>query len=49
MRSEDFKEKRKAILDSLPVPGHAMEAFKQRLKEVYGLDYDRPADVKDEL
>ena len=49
MRSEDFKEKRKAILNSLPIPGHDMEAFKRRLKEVYGLDYDRQAVVKDEL
>ena len=49
MRSSDFKEKRQAILDSLSVPGHAMEAFKRRLKEVYGVDYNRPEVVKDEL
>lgn len=46
---EDFKEKRKVILDSLFVFGYVMEVFKWWLKEVYGLDYDRLVDVKDEL
>ena len=49
MRSSDFEHQRKAILDSLDVPPHAMEAFRKRLKEVYGLDYHRPNNVKDEL
>ena len=50
MRSSDFKAQRKAILDSFKVPAQAMGAFKQRLKEVYGIDYDRETEmVKDEL
>lgn len=49
MRSSDFKHQRKAILDSLDVPSYAMEAFRKRLKEVYGVDYHRPDNVKDEL
>ena len=49
MRSSDFEHQRKAILDSLDVPPHAMEAFRKRLKEVYGVDYHRPNNVKDEL
>ena len=48
MRSSDFKAQRKAILDSFKVPPHAMAAFKQRLKDVYGIDYEREI-VKDEL
>ena len=48
MRSSDFKDQRKAILDRLDVPPHAMGAFKKRLKEVYGVEYHRDA-VKDEL
>lgn len=48
MRSSDFKAQRKAILDSFKVPSHALGAFKQRLKDVYGIDYDREI-VKDEL
>ena len=48
MRSSDFKAQRNAILNSFSVPPHAMEAFKKRLKDVYGVDYDRDI-VKDEL
>ena len=48
MRSSDFKAQRKAILDKFYVPTHALGAFKQRLKDIYGIDYDR-AILKDEL
>lgn len=48
MRSPDFKAQRKAVLDRFRVPPHAMGAFKRRLKEVYGIDYDRVM-LKDEL
>ena len=48
MRSSDFKAQRKEILDRFRIPPHAMGAFKQRLKDVYGIDYDRVM-VKDEL
>lgn len=49
MRSSEFKVQRRAILDSLDVPPHAMEAFRKQLKEVYNVDYVRPDNVKDEL
>lgn len=49
MRSLEFNAQRKAILDSLDVPSHSMEAFRKRLKEVYNVDYVRPDNVKDEL
>lgn len=49
MRSSEFQVQRKAILDSLDVPSHAMGAFRKRLKEVYNVDYVRPDNVKDEL
>lgn len=48
MRSPDFKAQRKAILDKFKPPRHALGAFKQRLKEIYGIDYDREI-VRDEL
>lgn len=48
MRSPDFKSQRKAILDRFKVPPHAIGAFKQRLKDVYGIDYDRVM-ARDEL
>ena len=38
MRSSDFKNQRKAILDSLDIPSHVMVAIRKRLKEVYGVE-----------
>ena len=49
MRSSDFKNRLKAILDSSDVPSHLMVAFRKRLKEVYGVDNFRPDNDKNEL
>ena len=34
MRSSDFKNRRKAILDSLDIPPHVIVAFRKHLSEV---------------